>query len=333
MSAAQGQFGARSRPDGLARFVRGWTWFHLAGLAAAYAAIWIWSGADVMVALEVWFFTPIGIFGAIIANATGAGGGVVFVPAFNAVAENSLGLDPSLVEAIGFAGDSDDAIKTVGTSFLIQCFGMSVGALVWLRALYGGFGPRSHAAPDGNAFLGLCFGVLAPGVPTLLITQLALDLEGPALINAFKAFSLILGLSLLAFALTEDRFKLKDVRVDPDAFDYKMLFLIGVVGGFVTGLFSVGIGEFLVVYLIIRGYATTTAVAVAVVVSIVSVLCGVWFHVVNDTILWEIAALAIPGAMIGGFIARAIANALGANRLKIGAALWIILSSVYLIVT
>ena len=57
-------------------------------------------------------FFFLGIAGAIAANSTGAGGGVVFVPSFDA-----LGMQ---IESV------------IATSFAIQCFGMTVGSLSWL---------------------------------------------------------------------------------------------------------------------------------------------------------------------------------------------------------
>jgi uncharacterized membrane protein YfcA len=41
--------------------------------------------------------------------------------------------------------------------------------------------------------------------------------------------------------------------------------------------------------------------------------------------------LAVPGAALGGFIARSVAMWLGANRLKTVDGLWIVASSIYLI--
>jgi hypothetical protein len=58
-------------------------------------------------------FIALGITGAIFANATGAGGGVVFVPFIN---------------HLGF-----DATTIVATSFAIQCCGMTAGAITWYR--------------------------------------------------------------------------------------------------------------------------------------------------------------------------------------------------------
>ena len=56
-------------------------------------------------------FSFIGVLGAIFANATGAGGGVVFIPLFN---------------QLNFTEQ-----QSVATSFAIQCFGMTAGAFTW----------------------------------------------------------------------------------------------------------------------------------------------------------------------------------------------------------
>ena len=56
-------------------------------------------------------FSLLGVLGAIFANSTGAGGGVIFIPAFN---------------ELNFT-----EIQSIGTSFAIQCFGMTAGGLTW----------------------------------------------------------------------------------------------------------------------------------------------------------------------------------------------------------
>ena len=50
------------------------------------------------------FFFLLGILGAVVANSTGAGGGIIFIPSFT---------------ALGLAGN-----EALGTSILIQCFGL-----------------------------------------------------------------------------------------------------------------------------------------------------------------------------------------------------------------
>ena len=77
-----------------------------------------------LVLKNYYHFLILGLIGAIVANSTGAGGGIVFIPAFT---------------ALGVSG-----LSALGTSLAIQCFGMTAGALSWLYAMHKGcFGQRS----------------------------------------------------------------------------------------------------------------------------------------------------------------------------------------------
>ena len=131
----------------LATAIRRWVPVHLAILATAYAAIWIVKEPNVAAVMELWFFAPIGVFGAIIANATGTGGGVVFVPAFNAIGGGAIQLQMDIAELIRITPDN-----TVGMSFVIQCFGMSIGTLVWLFFIV--FGMLAITLPVQSAWVG-----------------------------------------------------------------------------------------------------------------------------------------------------------------------------------
>ena len=65
---------------------------------------------------EFGHFFPLGLIGAIAANSTGAGGGIVFIPAFT-----SLGIEGN---------------NALGTSLAIQCFGMTAGSISWLLSIH-----------------------------------------------------------------------------------------------------------------------------------------------------------------------------------------------------
>ena len=54
-------------------------------------------------------------------------------------------------------------------------------------------------------------------------------------------------------------------------------------------------------------------------------------HIANNTVLWEIVILAVPGAMCGAWIARHFAQAIKLRTLKLLTAAWITLSSIWLI--
>jgi uncharacterized protein len=273
---------------------------------------------------HIWLFGPIGIFGAVIASSTGTGGGVVFVPAFNTLsAASAMGTIPMEIAV--------DPVKTIGISFLIQCFGMSVGSAVWIDRFFGGSQTARVEHVDGYSFIAIIFIVCAATLPALLLTQYFLfaNVDGRALLTAFKWFSLILGIVLLVFTWALKR--VRPSRFSPDLTDYYWFMGLGAVGGVITAFFSVGVGELIAVYMILRKYPTTSAIAVAVVVSALAVLSGVTYHVINQNIIWPIGLTAIPGAMIGGYIARLFAGWLGPLWLKTFASLWIIFSSGFLI--
>ena len=81
-------------------------------LCMFWAALFSSQNNPLQLASDFFGFFFLGIGGAIAANSTGAGGGVVFVPSF---------------DALGMAID-----EVIATSFAIQCFGMSVGSISWL---------------------------------------------------------------------------------------------------------------------------------------------------------------------------------------------------------
>ncbi len=91
-------------------------------IAVAYIALLRFVPVDPALLRQLWFLPGIGVIGAIIANTSGTGGGVVFVPVFNALREHGImTLDP---------------LQVVGVSMAIQSFGMSMGALRWTDRLF-----------------------------------------------------------------------------------------------------------------------------------------------------------------------------------------------------
>ena len=160
-----------------------------------------------------------------------------------------------------------------------------------------------------------------------------MEVEGDQLIIWFKFFSLALGIILLIFTWIQRRQAAKDRKIWVSPGEIWVLLGLGIIGGAVTALFSVGIGEFLAIYLILRRFPTKVAIAEAVRVSVVCVVVGCWDGYFEDRVRLEIALIAVPGAVVGGFLAKGIAQLLGSLWLKTLASLWIIASSIYLLVT
>lgn len=293
-------------------------WLAGALLVALYATLWASVSLNPELLADLWFLPGIGVLGAIIANTSGTGGGVVFVPVFNALRElGTMTLDPLRVTAVAMG---------------IQCFGMTMGAARWTDRLL-----HQPALPLGSSeaqvlpsdYRKVAVGVLAISLPAMVATQHLVRIDPRDILVGYKIFSVLLGLALLITTWTINRAAPERARLA--RVDFLVLLALAIPGGILTAFFSVGIGELIALYLFIRHYPVLLCTGVACVISAVSVLVGSLWHIQNGTMQWEVVLLAGPGAALGGFLARPIALWLGARRLKTLDGGWIVLSGLYLI--
>lgn len=266
--------------------------------------IYLWLLPNTMdIASNYFHFSFLGILGAIFANATGAGGGVVFIPTFN---------------QLGFTD-----MQAVATSFGIQCFGMTAGAITWWRF----YKAEQHAninwqiLPRTITILSLCSIV---GI----VATYTFDISPPAsLVQIFKIFSIILGCAILIVAwLMNDNAP----RISLTSFDWLILTVTALFGGVITAWLSVGVGELIAIYLILRRFEVMLAIAVAVIVSAFSV----WVAAIDQVFLgehayWQVIIFAGPGAVIGGLVAKKLVSLLPAKQVKIFFALWVLVIGLF----
>lgn len=287
-------------------------------LLLLYGAILLFANYDPALLGQLWFLPGIGMLAAVIANTSGTGGGVVFVPVFNALREHGvMTLDP---------------LRVTAASMAIQSFGMTIGGLRWTDRL---LHQPVAAAASGQAavrprdYALVILAVLALSLPALWAMQRLTAVDGHLILLGYKGFSIFLGLALIITTWTINSKRPERARLEP--VDIAVLLLIAIPGGALTALFSVGIGELVALYLFIRHYPVLLCTGTACVISSVSALVGSIWHIEMGTMPWEIVLLAAPGAVLGGFLARPIALWLGARRLKTLDGTWIVLSAVYLI--
>ncbi|GHF79380.1 sulfite exporter TauE/SafE family protein [Thalassotalea marina] len=243
-------------------------------------------------------FSFLGVLGAIFANSTGAGGGVVFIPAFNEL---------SFTEQ-----------QAIATSFAIQCFGMTAGSLTWWH----------HYKTEKNE-LKLWHGfkriILVATLSSILGLWLVYgnNVAPPnSLHHNFSWFSLVLGLCIVITV-----FFVKPSRDHSDValVDWLAIVVICLFGGAITAWLSVGVGELLAIYLILRRFDVTMAVAAAVIVSAFTVWSAIWQHtLVSFEVYWQVALFAGPGAVIGGIFAKTLVSYMSATRLKLFFAFWLL---------
>jgi uncharacterized protein len=285
-------------------------------LFAAYIALWVLVPADPELLAKLWFLPGVGVIGAIIANTSGTGGGVVFVPVFNALRElGVMSLSPLMV---------------VGVSMGIQSFGMTMGSLRWTDRLLHQPAPGPlEAQVRIKDFATVVGAVLALSLPALLATQRLTAFDQQDVLFAYKGFSILLGSALIAATWTFNA--ARPERVKLARIDLIVLVALAIPGGMITALFSVGMGELVALYLFIRHYPVLLCTGAACVISAVSCIAGVVWHIGAGTVQWEVVLLAGPAAALGGFLARPIALWLGAKRLKTLDGGWIVLSALYLL--
>lgn len=255
-----------------------------------------------------WHFFLIGILAATVANSTGAGGGIVFLPVFTV-----LGLTVT---------------ESLGTSFAIQCFGMTAGALTWLLHL------KRDAIHDAQSqgFLRIFLVSACGSLLGLRLAQEFLPDPGVNIEWFFSIFSLAVGLLIVRRTLASGAVN-GGRNCEASSGELAGLALSTFIGGAITAWLSVGVGEILAIHLLALRYRVNIAVAAAVCVTSVTVITAVPYYLPGQGIVKEVLVFAAPGALIGGTLAKRFAILLGAKRLKLGMAGWIILTAiVYLLV-
>lgn len=282
-----------------------------AGLFAGFGMVFMAASGDLPTRIDGLMLYGVGVIAATIANATGMGGGIVFLPAFEFL---STGGHIAVV-----------ASQIVGMSFVIQSFGMTVGSLRWLNLIFG----KGEQETNHTTFTRLLVLVLAGSLPTLLLTQQYVSSPPELVLYAFKALSIALGLLVLITTWAAHG-KMRD-RTTPEVTDYAAIALLSIIGGGMTAFFSVGTGELVALYLFVRQFPLIMTAAIAVIASAANVLVGVWDHIAVGDLPWEALLFVIPGAITGAYVARGFALMLGSIRLKVFAASWITLSSAYLL--
>lgn len=266
-------------------------------------------------------FLFVGIVGAIFANSTGAGGGVVFVPFFNQIDMQNSAI--------------------IATSFAIQCFGMTAGALTWHRyrqSLGDNEVSTNKIVDDGTQWVYVNKGLLITvpfSILGILTAQFVLSDHTQQMQTSlhvvFGVFSILLAIAIYASIPLLSRQK-SIINLLP--IDMLLLGVIAFFGGIITAWLSVGVGELVAVYLILRGFNVTSAIALAVMLSAFTVWSAIFNHLfITQAIYWQVVLFAGAGAIIGGIIAKRIVLYFSVIKLKLFFATWILIMGIAGLIT
>lgn len=257
-----------------------------------------------------WYFFLLALFGAVVANATGAGGGVVFVPAFS-----MLGLTPESI---------------IATSFGIQCFGMTAGTLAWNRHARLQVQTTQTQTIVWKRYWDHIIWFSVPACIGVVLGQYFLELESPQQVKqVFKWFSIAFALSIFATTFYIVKYqRSKQDPLDVTLWLRSLFVLLGLLGGVVTAWLSIGVGELVAVMLILMRYPVRMAVGVAVSVSAISVWIGVQKYIwLEPSINLDVLMFAGPAALIGGTVAKRVVAFFSPVQLKLFIATWIFISA------
>ncbi|WP_171022408.1 sulfite exporter TauE/SafE family protein [Thalassotalea litorea] len=293
-----------------------WLKWSVAGLSVF--CLWLWClqtfSNPLDTIAEYFGFLFLGIGGAIAANSTGAGGGIVFVPSFSALGMN--------IEQV------------IATSIAIQCFGMTMGSLTWfywfrekdkVSQTRTSTTTPATKTPESLSLVFKALLICAPAsiLGMWLVQYLPLPPIGDVNL-IFSIFSLLFGILVLAqIAMIGD--KVSHTEQSFTRANFLLLMIASLIGGIITAWISVGVGEIIAVVLLLLGFSVMYSVAVGVMVSALTVLAGIADFALQGLVVTEVLLFAAPGAMIGGLVARFIAQAMGGMRLKLFLGTWILL--------
>jgi len=265
-----------------------------------YDLTWLLQACD-----SYWHFFIIGLGGAIIANATGAGGGILFIPAFT-----SMGVSQK---------------EAVATSIVIQCFGMTTGAIAWFLS----FKKRPAIYRRYKSFMKTT--ILVAGVASMtgvLLGEHILSNKLPFSVNsAFSMISICFGFIILVISYLKLSTSIPRSQSSP--LDILLCFLIGFSGGIITSIISIGVGEILLMLLFLRNYPIQISIFMAVVISSMTVLAAAPYFIYSmHAVVWGIVMFAAPAAMLGGLLGQKLTARLGATRVKLFCGIWIFLTGI-----
>lgn len=255
-------------------------------LPAMLAAWAVTAGALVDRPLEAaasyWPLVLVGVAGAALGNASAVGGGLIFVPVM------------VLVYRV-------DPVSSLQIALVAQAFGMTSGALGWLRRGQVPVGALPVAVPA--LLVGGTFSTLVVRPSPLLVKGL------------FGPVSVLVGLLVLYLLDHHER-----ERRDVPRRAWPWLALVALGGGILTGWVAIGEGEVVAAFLmLVYGLAPSRGIGLGtVLLSINSIYLALLHGAVVGGVPWEMAVFVALGCIFGGRLGPFLAQWVGPRRLKVG---------------
>lgn len=217
---------------------------------------------------ERWIIMPVSFVAAFFANATAVGGGFLFVPLF-----------------IVFFGLPVDT--TLKLSLATQAFGMTSGSIGW----------SMDNIDRQMLLLGAMFGVLGVYFGTYFV-----EIDGQTVKLVFILASVLVLVSLIFARHNQQNGKDIPVQIRSLGLRYGSYVLLCTVGGVITAKAAIGIGELVVVALmVIFGSRSEVAIGTGVAILAVCSVAATLMHNELGDIPFDYLIFTAPGVILGGF--------------------------------
>jgi uncharacterized protein len=270
--------------------------------------------------LLYWFMLPISVMIATTAMLGGIGGAALFIPIF-------LILFPLLGPEYIIAGP----IAAIGVALITETFGFTSGLIGYLR--------------KGLIDFKVARSLIIVAVPAAIIGSLLGQLADPNLLKIlYGGLMLILMFVLLRRPSTDEKQEItrktlagkyahigherKVVDKSGHIYDYHLCHLgkgrsFTGIGGFITGMMSVGIGEVLMPQLVRSCKIPVPVAAATSVVIIITVMSASISHILTlvseggfEVISWNLVLYTVPGVIIGGQIGSRLQGRVSSDRME-----------------
>ncbi len=270
--------------------------------------------------LLYWFMLPFSVVVATTATLGGIGGAAMFIPIF-------LIVFPILGPEYALAGP----VAAIGVALLTQSFGFSSALIGYLRR-------RLIDFQTAKSFVII-------GVPTAIVGALMSHSVDPTMLKlAYAILMLFLTYFLLrkpklekmhrisTEALSGDLHKgveRKIITKDGSVYKFHVLHLgkgsyATGIGGFITGLMSVGMGEVVMTQLVkICRVPVPVAAATSVLIVTVTIMLASLTHVLSlisegglNAVPWHLVMYTIPGVVIGGQIGTRLQGHISSEKME-----------------
>ena len=270
------------------RRLRYWTPGLLVFFVAWVVVLFVFFDDPVALAQEHWPLVVLGVAGATLGNATAVGGGLVFIPAMMFVYR----LDP---------------VTALKLSLVTQAFGMSSGALAWIRS-------GALKLDRGTLLLTVPPSLLGAFVGAVLLAP------SPGLVKGlFGPVSIAVGVTILLAARVRRQSSGVAFPRDLSSSMIAVTCLVCVIGGLLTAWVAIGIGEIVAAFLIVLcGQRTEKAVGLGVFLLAatcagLAVLHALWL----GGVLWDWIAFLVLGVVFGGRLGPYLVQWISSRSLKL----------------